>query len=279
MTNTLPDPLTPPGCDLRGLEYMPLLGARLFSSDFNAGASDGEWRAAVTLWWAAWCQVPAGSLPADDVVLCRLADLGRDMKTWKKVKERALSGFAPCSDGRLYHAVLCEQALIAWDKRGKERDRKAKWRMQKTSKSQGQDADVPRDKTVTPQGQDADVPADETRRDETLNTTLPSVAAASPPEAAKVEPVDMVFGLGVPLLTSAGVTDRNARSMLGLQRKTHGDLAVIDALQRCAEERPLQPVPWLQAALKAKVKSANRQAAIEDENHRVAREWANGSHA
>lgn len=71
--------------------------------------------------------------------------------------------------------------------------------------------------------------------------------AGAPPD-----PADVIFGTGVPLLTSAGVSDRNARAMLGMQRKQHGDDAVIEALQRCADEKPLQPVAWLQAALKAR---------------------------
>jgi hypothetical protein len=118
----LPDPLTPPDCDLRGLEYMPLLGIRLFGSDFNTNASDSEWRAGVTLWWAAWQQVPAASLPDDDGALCRLADLGRDLKTWKKLREGALRGWTKCADGRLYNQTLAEQALIAWDKRQTDRN-------------------------------------------------------------------------------------------------------------------------------------------------------------
>jgi hypothetical protein len=62
----------------------------------------------------------------------------------------------------------------------------------------------------------------------------------------------VIFGRGIPLLTSAGVSDRNARSMLGLMRKQHGDPAVVDALQRCADEAPLEPVAWLQKALKVR---------------------------
>ncbi len=68
MSDERPAPLVPADVDLRGLEYMPLLGARLMASDFHARASDSEWRAALTLWWAAWQQVPAGSLPDDDVI-------------------------------------------------------------------------------------------------------------------------------------------------------------------------------------------------------------------
>lgn len=109
-----------------------------------------------------------------------------------------------------------------------------------------------------------------------LPTLIPSEPIGSGSADAPPDPADLIFGLGVPLLTAAGVSDRNARSMLGMQRKTHGDMAVIDALQRCADEKPLQPVPWLQAALKARVKPPNRQAAIEEENRRVALAWAHG---
>lgn len=107
---------------------MPLFGHHLFGSDFHAGCSDAEFRAGLTLWWAAWNQVPAASLPNDDIVLCRLAELGRDLKAWRKVRAKAMHGFEVCSDGRFYHRFLAEQAIVAWDKRVKERERKRKWR-------------------------------------------------------------------------------------------------------------------------------------------------------
>ena len=103
---------------------------------------------------------------------------------------------------------------------------------------------------------------------------IPSVpdgtGAGAPPD-----PADVIFGLGVPLLTAASVAERNARSMLGLMRKQHGDAATIDALRRCAAEKPLQPVPWLQAALKAKA-APNKRQAVEDDNRNIALAWANG---
>ena len=188
---TLPDPLVSAEVDLRGLDYMPLFGNHLFGSEFNAAATDGEWRAAVTLWWAAWNQVPAGSLPVDDTALCRLADLGRDLKAWRKVKARALHGFDPCSDGRLYHRFVCAQALVAWDKRVKERDRKAKWR---ASRDAERDWDKSRPLSGQERGRDADVPADGKRRDGTgrdgtirrkrlRETELVAGAAGKPPAA------------------------------------------------------------------------------------------------
>lgn len=124
-----PQPMAPTDCDLRGMEWMPLFGARLFDSDFEARASDAEFRAAVHLWWACWQQVPAGSLPDDDIVLCKAAGLGRDVKTWRRLRAgNALHGFVKCSDGRLYHVFQCKNATDAWERRLKARERKANWR-------------------------------------------------------------------------------------------------------------------------------------------------------
>jgi hypothetical protein len=88
-------------------------------------------------------------------------------------------------------------------------------------------------------------------REKTAASPRGPAPSADPPQAHAPDAADVIFGLGLPLLTAAGVSDRNTRSMLGLMRKTHGDDAVIAALQRCATEKPLQPVAWLQAALKA----------------------------
>lgn len=104
----LPDPPVPSGSDLRAFPFTPIFRARLFSSRFHARVTDAEWRAGVTLWLKSWDQVPAGSLPDDDVDLCRLAELGRDLRTWAKIKTRALHGWFKASDGLLYHKVVAE---------------------------------------------------------------------------------------------------------------------------------------------------------------------------
>ncbi|MBN8957644.1 MAG: hypothetical protein J0H17_13905 [Rhizobiales bacterium] len=93
---------------------MPIDVTRLFASEFHAMASDAEWRAGFTLWLKSWQQVPAGSLASDDVALARIAEFGRDMKQWHKVKAVALHGWEECSDGRLYHHVVAEKVLEAW---------------------------------------------------------------------------------------------------------------------------------------------------------------------
>ena len=64
----------------------------------------------MTLWLESWQQVPAGSLPDSDRMLARLSQCDR----WPKARAHSLRGWVPCSDGRLYHPVVCEKALEAW---------------------------------------------------------------------------------------------------------------------------------------------------------------------
>lgn len=107
----LPAPLTTADCDLRGLPFMPLEVQRLRDSDLALISTGDEFKAAVLLWCAAWCQVPAGSLPDDDRILAKLA--GTDLKTWTTVKAVALRGWVLCADGRLYHPLVSEKAMEA----------------------------------------------------------------------------------------------------------------------------------------------------------------------
>lgn len=135
---TMPDPLTPADCDLRGYDFMPFYGVRYFRSSSYMQAAARNPRAglaAMKLWWEAWSQVPCGSLPDDDIELGMLADFGTDHRAWAKAKEIALRGFVKCSDGRLYHKELCEIALDKYDlrlksdeKRESDRERLKEWR-------------------------------------------------------------------------------------------------------------------------------------------------------
>ena len=110
----LPNPLTPADCDLRDFEFMPLDVVRLRDSDLASLVTGEEFRAAVLLWCASWHQVPAASLPMDDMVLAKLAGYGRVVKEWQAVREGALRGWIQCSDGRLYHPVVAEKACSSW---------------------------------------------------------------------------------------------------------------------------------------------------------------------
>lgn len=130
----LPEPFTPVDADLTGYEYMPLYGERLRTSDHNSGCSDAAFRASINLWWSAWTQVPAASLPNKEESLCKLADLGRDMKTWKEVRAHAMRNFVLCADGRYYHTFLAPLACKAWAERLAARSRGKKGAAAKWSK-------------------------------------------------------------------------------------------------------------------------------------------------
>ncbi len=140
---TFPAPLTPPNCDLRDFQFMPLDVMRLRDSGLAIEATDAEFRSAVMLWCAAWHQVPAGSLPDDDRALSHFAGFGRAINEWEKVREGALRGFVKCSDGRLYHPVIAEKAVEAWERKQVEFQRKKADRERKAAK-------VPRENDLFP---------------------------------------------------------------------------------------------------------------------------------
>jgi hypothetical protein len=134
------DPLVPADVDLRSLPFTPIFRARLFGSEFHANVSDTAWRAGVTLWLKSWEQVPAGSLPRDEIALCRLAELGRDLKTWRKVAPDALRHWVEARDGRLYHPVIAGIVNETWNQKAALRDRtraasKARWKTSSPSQS------------------------------------------------------------------------------------------------------------------------------------------------
>jgi Protein of unknown function (DUF1376) len=117
VSEDLPEPLVGIEVDVHDFESMPLDVERLRDSDLAVLASAEEFRAAVLLWCAAWHQIPAGSLPNDERILAKFAGFGRDLEAWRAVASGAMRGFVLCSDQRLYHPVVVEKALDAFEKR------------------------------------------------------------------------------------------------------------------------------------------------------------------
>lgn len=107
----LPPPPVPADADLTHYDDMPLEVRRLRDSGIAGEPNAEVFRCAVLLWCVAWHQIPAGSLPTADADLCRLVGLGRDMRTWRRVKAGALRGWRLFLDGRLYHPVVTEKVL------------------------------------------------------------------------------------------------------------------------------------------------------------------------
>lgn len=139
----LPDPLVPPDVDLRGFSGFMLDVNRLLASELVALGTPEECWAAVMLWCRAWQQSPAGSLPDDDRILSAFSGAGT---RWKKVRDMAMRGFIKCSDGRLYHPVLCEEVVSAWRRRQgyrADQERLKKWRAEKRGNGKGNSTETP----------------------------------------------------------------------------------------------------------------------------------------
>lgn len=123
MTDEVSAPLVPLDVDLRGFPGFVLDVDRLLASELFALCTPEQGWAAFTLWCRAWKQTPPGSMPNDERLLAAFSGAG---KRWPKVRDMALRGFVKCSDGRLYHQVLCEQAMDAWGKRQAYRTKREK---------------------------------------------------------------------------------------------------------------------------------------------------------
>lgn len=135
----LPAPLVPAYVDLTNFDDMPLNVRKLRESRMVAKVPSEAAMVNVILWCASWHQVPAGSLPDDDIDLCDLAGFGRMVAHWKEVRSAgALYGFERCSDGRLYHRVVCQVALVAWRRKRLFEYEKACDRLRKANHKLGQ---------------------------------------------------------------------------------------------------------------------------------------------
>lgn len=109
-----PAPMTPSDCDLSDFAFMPLDVARLRDSELAANETPEACWAAVLLWSASWHQIPAASIPNDDKWIAINSGAGVG---WRKIKKVVLCDWILCSDGRLYHPVVAEKALVAWEKK------------------------------------------------------------------------------------------------------------------------------------------------------------------
>lgn len=115
MADQYPSPPIPAFVDLRHYRDMPLEVQTLLDSEI-AGVGDAEiFRCGVLLWCKSWQSVPCGSLEDNDATLARACGLGRDLRTWTRIKADVLRGFRKASDGRLYHWMVCKKAAKAWN--------------------------------------------------------------------------------------------------------------------------------------------------------------------
>jgi hypothetical protein len=289
---------------------MPLDIQRLFNSEFHARANDSEWRAGLTLWLKSFHQVPAGSIPDDDVSLARLAELGRDVKTWRKVKEVALHGWVKCSDGRLYHPVVAEKAAEAWAGKKNQRARTGKARLQamlarlskasdtfdfahiesnvqtvlgELSQQLSQTEFESIKKSVTDSVTEAKRKREGKGEGKGQGKELDSVpegTGGEPPEKSPDQMTkDELWTAGKSLLVQAKMPAAQCGSFVGKLVKDYTDAVVIEAVRAAVVQRPADPASFLKACcqrLSGERSSGrpNRQEALEQHNQQIAERLA-----
>lgn len=280
--DTRPPPLTPPDCDLRDFPFMPLDVQRLRDSDLAATPEPEAFRAAVLAWCFAWHQLPAGSLPDDDAVLCRHLGYGRDLEGWRAARTAgALHGFTLCSDGRLYHPTVCEKANEAWRRKLMQREKSRQGNLKRWAKQGAAQiasepgAEAPSsavanhpsdlaelslgDRCAIPQGSPPESSQDrkgEGQGQEEREVQPPSepAAAGAALQPAGVPIRDAMWRDGLPILRFlTGKSESTCRAFLGkLLKATHDDCARVYAVLREAESlRPAEPGAWLMRACAA----------------------------
>jgi len=237
--SSLPEPPIDISVDVRDLDGFMLNAERLLASELWALSTGEEFKAAVGLWCRAWKQLPAASLPSDDRVLASFA--GVSIARWNKVKAISLRGFVECSDGRLYHGVLVEDAKRASVKKAERRERtkaatEARKKQRDDQRNDTRDDtrdDPPNDVVTKSQGQGQGQGQLEEDSD----------ADASGAEAPDHDPVKDLWGRAVKILGPS------SRGLIGKARKQYGDIAVIQAIAACEVEAPTDPAGFFVGCL------------------------------
>lgn len=290
----LPAPLTPADCDLTDFQYMELDVRRLRDSEF-AAASDAEaFRAGLLLWCAAWHQVPAASLPDNDVELANLAGFGRVVKEWKKARAQALWGFVKCSDGRLYHPVIAEKALAAKVAKEEYAYKKFVDRMRKENKAREKDGKplfgIPTPEQwksgAYPHGIPPEAPPDSgripaenalkgngegTEREQNLISVPDGTGGMAAKPAADLTKAEL-WSVGKSLLAEQGMPKVQCGSFVGKLVTDYGDAIVVEAVRSTVVARPADAAEYLKACcMHAAGQRAkpNRQEALEASNNDV----------
>lgn len=304
-----PEPLTPAECDLTDFQYMELDVRRLRDSKFAATPKGDAFRAGIMLWCAAWHQVPAASLPDDDVELANLAGYGRmpiSVKEWKKVRADALHGFVKCSDGRLYHPVIAEKAIAAFESKRKYAYEKYCDRLRKENAKRAKEGKplfgipsrelwnsgayphgIPPEQEQIPaenaQGS-AGVPDENALRgnrteqngEGTEPYSVTDVTGGAAAKSAAELTKDELWKAGKSLLSQSGLPPAQCGSFVGKLVKDYGDQIVVDAVRAAVTARPADPVEYLKATCMRAAKQrapVNRQEALEQRNRNVAADW------
>ncbi|MGB0697614.1 MAG: YdaU family protein [Rhodospirillaceae bacterium] len=249
---------------------------KFYPSDWLAGTrslSPTETGLYITL--IAMMYEAGGALPRDDARLSRLCGCAKG--TFKKALETLIAmGKVSHQDGvlrndRVEAEIKKRQDISAH----RTQAAKARWTAER-KKSQRNQGVLPALGLQEDEQVSSKSPASPKARVQSSNKTAVLFSAGSPdggaapapapnhppthtpPQTAKAgdDPEDLkaqIFGPCLRWLSAkTGSSDRATRALVGKWLAQHGDGPVLEALQAAARERPLDPVPWITKALKAR---------------------------
>lgn len=93
----------------------------------------------------------------------------------------------------------------------------------------------------------SETPSETEQRQSRTDIPLANANGHSP----EFDPVKALFDDGVRLLRDTGTNERQARSLIGKWRKSHGDEATREAIQAAYDGGITQPVEWIEARMQA----------------------------
>lgn len=246
---------------------------RIRQSDTWALASADARPWLLMLWMVAWEQTPCGSLPADDELIA--ARIGMAPKLFAKHRAVLLRGWWAASDGRLYHNTLAARALEMIASRGKNAKRVAEWKASKREQQAG---------NALPTGEQHGENDTGTGTGTGIEDYGAKAPASSAPELrAEVSICVALKQHGVP-----NVSASHPRLMALCEAgATEGEFLAL--LPKAQKANPGDPFPYLLGAVEGERKRAkttggqlhrgplqvvSKQQAIEDNNRKVAAQWA-----
>ncbi len=132
--------------------------------------------------------------------------------------------------------------VAAWSRRQYESDSSTARSRSHRERRRNGDATLHQRRATAP-----DTEADTESSDANASGAGAPLAPPTPPQPFDIRAA--IFASAIPMLTTAGTPDRNARSLVGRWRKDHGDGAVLDALSAAQLETPSDPAAWITATL------------------------------
>jgi uncharacterized protein YdaU (DUF1376 family) len=173
--------------------------------------------------------------------------------------ERLLAGYMNCSvrKWRQLRADLIEKGKIEITRDGLISNRRARKEIENTSKTQrkliesgskGGRMRAEKEKNANENNANGQASLEPASSEPQAIRALPesrSHISSEDKSSGASAPAKSLINLGVEILTSAGSSPKEARSLVGKWRKSRGDAEVRSALEECRDDDISEPIAWL----------------------------------